>query len=172
MYRQLGKYNLPSPESIFDIDYFKKNPSPFYRLAKELYPGRHKPTLTHHFICLLHEKNILTRAWTQNIDGLERIAGLPANRLVEAHGTFASARCVECKRTANADQLKQQILRGCYSKDRWPRCQRCNRGLIKVRRTACFFLHTLYFWRDCKCNIYAPWLFSARNCVLWRGGEA
>jgi NAD-dependent deacetylase sirtuin 2 len=33
----LQKYNLPSPEAMFTIDYFVDNPEPFYSLAKELY---------------------------------------------------------------------------------------------------------------------------------------
>ena len=48
-------------------------------------PG-YKPTLTHRFISLLDKKGRLLRCFTQNIDGLERLAGLPSERLVAAHG--------------------------------------------------------------------------------------
>lgn len=48
-----------SPEAIFDIDYFVDQPEAFYALAKELYPGNFKPTPTHYFFRLLHEKKIL-----------------------------------------------------------------------------------------------------------------
>lgn len=48
-----------SPEAIFDIDYFVKQPHAFYALAKELYPGNFKPTHTHYFFKLLQEKGIL-----------------------------------------------------------------------------------------------------------------
>ena len=40
----MRRYNLPQPEAIFDLDFFKENPAPFYTLAKELYPGVHCPT--------------------------------------------------------------------------------------------------------------------------------
>lgn len=63
---------MPYPEAIFDIDYFTYNPKPFFTLAKELYPGKYKPNYIHYFVRLLHEKGLLLRCYTQNIDGLER----------------------------------------------------------------------------------------------------
>ena len=47
LYSQLAKYNLPTPESVFDITYFRDDPAPFSLLAKEMFPGGHKPTATH-----------------------------------------------------------------------------------------------------------------------------
>ena len=41
---------------MFELDYFRENPRPFYLLAKELYPGQYPPTPTHHFVNLLHRK--------------------------------------------------------------------------------------------------------------------
>uniref|UniRef100_A0AAY5EEX6 Deacetylase sirtuin-type domain-containing protein n=1 Tax=Electrophorus electricus TaxID=8005 RepID=A0AAY5EEX6_ELEEL len=42
LYANLAKYNLPYPEAVFDVDFFSDDPRPFYSLAKELYPGRHR----------------------------------------------------------------------------------------------------------------------------------
>ncbi len=100
LYDNLQTYNLPTPESVFDLLYFKENPKPFYTLAKDLYPGRFKPTLTHHFIKLLSDRGMLLRNYTQNIDGLERLAGIPPEKIIEAHGSFASARCIDCQRVS------------------------------------------------------------------------
>ncbi|KAJ3063169.1 NAD-dependent protein deacetylase sirtuin-2 [Podochytrium sp. JEL0797] len=94
LYSNLEKYNLPTPQSVFDIDYFRKNPKPFFLLAKELYPGNFKPTISHYFIKLLNEQGILLRNFTQNIDTLERVAGIDEYSLVESHGSFGSASCV------------------------------------------------------------------------------
>lgn len=57
---------------------------------QELWPGYHKhaPTPAHHFMRLLHDKGLLHTVFTQNIDGLEQIAGLPAEKVVNAHGSF------------------------------------------------------------------------------------
>jgi NAD-dependent deacetylase sirtuin 2 len=40
LYCQLQKYNLPFPEAVFSLGFFRHNPKPFYMLAKELYPGQ------------------------------------------------------------------------------------------------------------------------------------
>ncbi|KAG2459966.1 KPTN protein, partial [Polypterus senegalus] len=42
LYDNLQKYDLPYPEAIFDIGYFKEHPEPFFALARELYPGQFK----------------------------------------------------------------------------------------------------------------------------------
>jgi NAD-dependent histone deacetylase SIR2 len=55
-----------------------------------LLPGKYEPTAAHFFIRLLHEKGLLLRCFTQNIDTLEREAGLPGEAVVEAHGSFAA----------------------------------------------------------------------------------
>ncbi len=68
-------------------------------LAKELYPGKYRPTLTHLFIKLLSDKGLLGLCFTQNVDTLERLAGIPANKIIEAHGSFATQCCVECMLT-------------------------------------------------------------------------
>ncbi|KAI8928939.1 DHS-like NAD/FAD-binding domain-containing protein [Entophlyctis helioformis] len=94
LYDNLQKYNLPYPEAIFDISYFRRKPQPFYELARELFPGQFKPTPCHDFIRALAEEGMLLRNYTQNIDMLERIAGVPGHLIVEAHGSFHQARCV------------------------------------------------------------------------------
>lgn len=72
LYANLEKYNVPYPEAVFNIDYFSDDPRPFFSLAKELYPGRHRPNYIHYFIRMLHQKGLLLRMYTQNIDGLEK----------------------------------------------------------------------------------------------------
>uniref|UniRef100_A0A3B4XK32 Si:dkey-103i16.6 n=1 Tax=Seriola lalandi dorsalis TaxID=1841481 RepID=A0A3B4XK32_SERLL len=93
LYANLEKYNIPYPEAIFNIDYFSNDPQPFFSLAKALYPGSHQPNYIHYFIRMLHHKGLLLRMYTQNIDGLEKLCGIPDDKLVEAHGSFATASC-------------------------------------------------------------------------------
>lgn len=42
LYDNLQKYNLPEPQAVFHIGYFRQNPKPFCMLAKELYPTNFK----------------------------------------------------------------------------------------------------------------------------------
>src|SRR6266496_3375033 len=76
LYANLARLNLPFAEAVFDISYFRNNPLPFYTLAQELYPGKYRPTITHSFIRLLQDKGHLLKLFTQNIDCLEREAGV------------------------------------------------------------------------------------------------
>ena len=39
LYSNLARYNLPYPEAIFEIEYFRQNPTPFNTWAKEFLPG-------------------------------------------------------------------------------------------------------------------------------------
>ncbi|XP_071548444.1 NAD-dependent protein deacetylase sirtuin-3-like isoform X2 [Panulirus ornatus] len=113
LYDNLQKYNLPYPEAIFDINFFMMDPRPFFTLAQDLYPGvNYKPNETHHFLRLLHEEEKLQMVYTQNIDGLERLAGIPDAKLMESHGTFASASCTLCYKMHDAKKVKQAILDG------------------------------------------------------------
>ena len=80
LYFKLRKYNLPYPEAVFEGSYFRQNPLPFYSLVRELFPSTLTPTTTHKLFSLLHQKGILRRVYTQNIDALEHLAGLPEVR--------------------------------------------------------------------------------------------
>lgn len=113
LYANLAAYDLPYPEAVFDLEYFEERPQPFYTLARDLWPGvNYPPTLTHSFYALLHAKKRLISVLTQNIDGLERAAGVPDHMLVEAHGSFATASCIACRHPADAELVKQHVLRG------------------------------------------------------------
>ncbi|XP_057339864.1 NAD-dependent protein deacetylase sirtuin-2 [Microplitis mediator] len=126
LYYNLQKYNLPYPQAIFEIDFFKSNPEPFFVLAKELFPEKLKPTLSHFFIKLLSDKGMLLRHYTQNIDTLERISGLPPEKLVEAHGTFHSSRCLECRTVYDLSWMKKKV-----NEETIPKCEKCLTGVVK-----------------------------------------
>jgi NAD+-dependent protein deacetylase SIR2 len=127
LYANLARLNLPYAEAVFDISYFRENPQPFYALARELYPGKYNPTIAHAFVALLAKKGLLHMLFTQNIDCLERAAGVPEEKIVEAHGSFATQRCIECKTPFPDDLMTEAIESG-----EVPQCQvpQCN-GLVK-----------------------------------------
>uniref|UniRef100_A0A182QZB6 Deacetylase sirtuin-type domain-containing protein n=1 Tax=Anopheles farauti TaxID=69004 RepID=A0A182QZB6_9DIPT len=110
LYNNLMKYNLPYPQAIFELEYLYQNPKPFFTLAKELYPGTFKPTPSHYFVRLLEQKGLLVRHYTQNIDTLERIAGINEEKIVEAHGTFYTNHCLQCKTAYSLEFVKEKIF--------------------------------------------------------------
>jgi NAD-dependent deacetylase len=86
------KYNLQDPTIVFDIDYFMKDPSLFYKLSPNLQKD-YEPTIAHKYIAQLekdHEVTILT----QNIDGLHQKAG--STNVIAAHGSMTRVRCLSC----------------------------------------------------------------------------
>jgi len=51
------------------------------------------------------------RCYTQNIDSLEGMTGLPKEKIVAAHGNFDGATCVFTnKKVANVDEVRDAYL--------------------------------------------------------------
>lgn len=147
LYNTLGKIEgLPYKEAVFDGSFFRQNPKPFYQLVSQIYPQRLVPTATHRFFTLLHQKGFLRRVYTQNIDALEFLAGLPEEKVVEAHGTFQRSYCTKCRRNYDLPWLKHQIFHP-KSEDGVPRCESTDCGGV-VRPDVVFFGEALpkVFW--------------------------
>uniref|UniRef100_A0A915CWR3 Deacetylase sirtuin-type domain-containing protein n=1 Tax=Ditylenchus dipsaci TaxID=166011 RepID=A0A915CWR3_9BILA len=109
---------------MFDIDFFRKNPAPFYNFAREIFPGQFQPSVSHMFIKFLEEEGKLLRNYTQNIDTLEKVAGI--EKVVECHGSFAKATCLDCNHEIDSDKIKEDVLQ-----QRVPYCKKCENGVIK-----------------------------------------
>jgi len=111
LYDNLEKFGLPYPEAVFDLSFYRTNPQPFVSLASELWPGiKHSPTISHSFVALLESKDLLRRNYTQNIDGLETLAGVSEDKLVECHGHFRTASCTECGIPYDGKECKAKIV--------------------------------------------------------------
>lgn len=110
---------IDDPHEIFDIRFFSKDPRPFFKFAKELFPGSFTPSLCHRFIRLLERKERLLRNYSQNIDTLERLAGI--ERVIECHGSFKSASCTKCGVVVSAEDIRDDVLA-----KRIPMCVICN----------------------------------------------
>ena len=65
--------------------------------------------------------------FTQNIDCLEQRAGVPQDKVVAAHGSFATQRCIDCKKEFDEEKMLEHVDRGDV-----PRCEDegCG-GLVK-----------------------------------------
>ncbi|GMH76773.1 hypothetical protein TrST_g11389 [Triparma strigata] len=119
---KMDKYSLPTPQHMFDIDYFISDQGPFYDFVKtELYPKSSTlPTVFHHFMNLLQEKKMLSRIYTQNIDMLERLAGIPQEIICEVHGTLSTSSCANCKKQCDGFTTMRRIRKG-----EKPTCEKC-----------------------------------------------
>lgn len=75
-----------------------------------------KPVISHRFIKKVDDEGMLLKAVTQNIDGLEIDAGLPVDKLIQAHGHMRSITCIGCKKkgdmpTWNIAIDKQEVMK-------------------------------------------------------------
>ncbi|XP_066456787.1 NAD-dependent protein deacetylase sirtuin-1 isoform X2 [Eleutherodactylus coqui] len=110
--------DLPNPQAMFDIEYFRKDPRPFFKFAKEIFPGQFQPSLCHKFIAMLDKEEKLLRNYTQNIDTLEQVAGI--QQIIQCHGSFAMASCLICKNRVDCEAVREDIFNQIV-----PRCSRC-----------------------------------------------
>jgi NAD-dependent histone deacetylase SIR2 len=103
---------------MFDIEYFRESPEIFYSFAKELYPAKYQPSPSHLFVKLIEDKGKLLRNYTQNIDTLEHKANI--KRVVNCHGSFATASCVTCGFKVDGKEIEDYIMA-----QRVPPCPKC-----------------------------------------------
>lgn len=121
LYNKLAYLGLSDPQEVFDLSIFRQDPSIFYSIAKEILPVTTRFSPTHAFIKLLQDKGKLLRNYTQNIDNLEHYAGIRADRLVQCHGSFATATCQTCGYRTKGENLFEDIRNQIVS--RCPRCK-------------------------------------------------
>lgn len=91
-----GLYRQPGTQEMFDIDLFYRDPSVYYRMAKDfIYNLEEKePNVVHRVLARLEEKGILRAVITQNIDLLHQKAG--SRHVIEVHGSPRTHRCLQC----------------------------------------------------------------------------
>jgi len=95
-YSKVKHLGLDDPQDVFNMDIFMQDPSIFYNIAHMVLPPDNIYSPLHSFIKMLQDKGKLLRNYTQNIDNLESNAGIEADKLVQCHGSFATASCITC----------------------------------------------------------------------------
>ncbi|KAG0208244.1 NAD-dependent histone deacetylase sir2 [Mortierella sp. GBA30] len=109
IYSRLSEFELDDPQQMFDLEFFRERPEIFYSFAREIFPSNFIPSPSHYFIRLLEEQGRLLRNYTQNIDTLEQKAGI--QRVLQCHGSFATASCVRCGHQVQGDEIKESIFK-------------------------------------------------------------
>lgn len=117
LYTKLASLGLSDPQEVFDLNIFRQDPSVFYAIAREILPVTTKFSPTHLFIKLLQDKGKLLRNYTQNIDNLEHYAGILPEKMVQCHGSFATATCQTCGYQTKGENLfgdiRNQVVSRC-----------------------------------------------------------
>ena len=104
-----GLYKNPDAERIFDIDWFDRDPSVYYRGCRELVYGlgEFKPGPVHIALKRLEDAGHLDGIITQNIDMLHQKAG--SSRVWEVHGSPVVHHCRRCGNAKSFDEIMSMI---------------------------------------------------------------
>ena len=100
----------------------------YWRQKVEAWPAMRAatPNAGHHAFVKLHEQGRLTALITQNIERLHQRSGLPAEKVLELHGTTTEAVCLSCGDRITSDEACRRVAGG----EPAPRCRPCG-GLLK-----------------------------------------
>ena len=127
-YAQLAPLGLSDPQEVFDLQTFQHDPSLFYSIAKGILPSTKKFSPTHAFIRLIQDKDKLLTNYTQNIDNLEEAAGIVPERLIQCHGSFARATCLDCGYNVRGEEIFDDLKAG-----RVARCKECAKRIQQMK---------------------------------------
>lgn len=128
LYSRLKHLGLDDPQDVFDIHTFEDDPTIFYSVAKDIIPSEKRFTPTHAFIALLQKHDKLLTNYTQNIDNIESYAGIHPSKLIQCHGSFATATCRKpsCQYQCPGENIFPEMRRG-----QVPRCPRCQEKSLR-----------------------------------------
>jgi NAD-dependent deacetylase len=120
-----GLYKEMDAEKIFDIDYFDKDPSFYYKAAGSFIYNIHEKeaSVVHTTLATLESRGFLKALITQNIDLLHQKGG--SRRVIEIHGSPGIHYCRHCgdssERVMDFDEVAALVKAGDV-----PRCPRCS----------------------------------------------
>lgn len=120
LYAMLEPLGLEDPQDVFNIEVFREDPRVFFSVAKMIMPAIVRYSPTHKFIWLLQNKGKLLTNYTQNIDNIEKIAGILPENIIHCHGSFATATCQKCGNKVKGEEIFPEIKDGDI-----PRCKKC-----------------------------------------------
>lgn len=111
---------------LFDINYFKKDPTYYYKNSRDfLYEKAAQPNIVHQTLAKLESMGLLQAVITQNIDILHQKAG--SKKVFELHGSPMVHYCMKCQKEFDFDTILKII-----QKDEIPYCPECG-GIIKPK---------------------------------------
>ena len=115
-----GLYKQPDAERIFDIEWFRRDPSVYYKGCMELVYGlrRFKPGPVHEAVVRLEHAGNVKGIITQNIDMLHQKAG--SRTVYEVHGSPLLHHCFGCGREMTFDEICAML-----ESTPVPRCEQC-----------------------------------------------
>ncbi|PVE04383.1 NAD-dependent deacetylase [Streptomyces scopuliridis] len=119
----------PGAEKLVTYDAYMTDPEirrRSWRMRSESPTLRAEPNAAHRAVAELARAGTAVRVITQNVDGLHQLAGLPARKVLELHGTARSVTCTACHARSSMEEALARVAAG----EADPPCPECG-GVLK-----------------------------------------
>ncbi|MEU9339423.1 Sir2 family NAD-dependent protein deacetylase [Streptomyces sp. NPDC048290] len=119
----------PEAEKLVTYSYYMGDPEIRRRAWRMRREGRAlsaEPNDAHRAVAALERSGVPVRVITQNVDGLHQLAGMPARKVLELHGSARSVVCTGCGARGSMAEALARVAAG----EEDPPCRECG-GILK-----------------------------------------
>ncbi|CAM5738022.1 SIR2 family NAD-dependent protein deacylase [Streptomyces hirsutus] len=119
----------PEAEKLVTYEYYMGDPEirrRSWRMRRKNHTLQAEPNPAHRAIAELEQSGVPVRVITQNVDGLHQLAGLPARKVLELHGSARSTVCTKCHARGPMGDALARVEAG----EDDPSCPECG-GILK-----------------------------------------
>ncbi|MFD3616391.1 NAD-dependent deacetylase [Streptomyces sp. NPDC058676] len=119
----------PEAEKLVTYEYYMGDPEirrRSWQMRRENRALQAEPNAAHRAVAELERSGVPVRVITQNVDGLHQLAGMPARKVLELHGSARSVVCTKCHSRAPMEDALARV--GAGEED--PPCPECG-GILK-----------------------------------------
>jgi NAD-dependent deacetylase len=119
----------PNAEKLVTYEYYMADPEirrRSWQMRRNSPALRAEPNAAHLAVADLERSGVPVRVITQNVDGLHQLAGLPARKVLELHGTARVVQCTRCTVRSEMAEALERVAAG----EADPPCRECG-GILK-----------------------------------------
>ncbi|MFE6334403.1 NAD-dependent deacetylase [Streptomyces sp. NPDC057798] len=119
----------PDAEKLVTYEYYMGDPEirrRSWRMRRENRTLGAEPNAAHYAVAELERSGVAVRVITQNVDGLHQLAGMPARKVLELHGSAHGVVCTGCRARGPMEDALARIEAG----EEDPPCLECG-GILK-----------------------------------------
>ncbi|MFJ9114396.1 SIR2 family NAD-dependent protein deacylase [Streptomyces sp. NPDC102394] len=119
----------PEAEKLVTYEYYMGDPEirrRSWRMRLESEALGAEPNAAHRAVAELERSGVPVRVITQNVDGLHQLAGMPARKVLELHGTARQVVCTACHARGSMEDALARVEAG----EADPPCLECG-GILK-----------------------------------------
>ena len=119
----------PEAQKLVTYEYYMGDPEirrRSWQMRRKNRTLQAEPNAAHRAVAGLERARVPARVITQNVDGLHQLAGMPARKVLELHGTARTVVCTGCQAKAPMEDALARVAAG----EEDPPCLECG-GILK-----------------------------------------